>query len=89
LELQVEAPSLAFLIGRVVEEVDDVSSESIFGAAAFVEIEGACRIHFDVGLFAQNGAQLALKSESSLAYLRHGEGDYMIGHKGSGDLVIG
>jgi hypothetical protein len=48
-ELQVEAHPLAFLTGRVVEKVDDVSAKSIFGAAAFVEVERAHRIHFDLG----------------------------------------
>jgi len=89
LELQIEALSLALLVRRLVEEVDDVSSEAIFGAAAFVEIEGARGIHFDIGLFAQDGAQLALKCQRSLAYLRHGEGDDVIGHSDRVIIAIG
>jgi hypothetical protein len=72
-EMQLEASAVAFLTRRVVEKVDDVSSEAIFGSAAFVEIEWAHRIHFDFGMFAQRGAQVALESERSLPHLRHGE----------------
>jgi len=55
-ELQVEAPSPAFLTRRVVEKVHDVSSKPILEPAAFIEVEGAHRIHFDLGTFAQGSA---------------------------------
>jgi hypothetical protein len=85
LELQVETLPLALLKCRFVEEVNDVSSEALSGAAAFVEIEGTRGIHFDVGLFAQDSAQPALKVERSPPDLRHGERDHVIVHK---DRVI-
>ena len=79
-ELQVEAPSPAFLTGRVVEKVHDVSSKSIFGSAAFIEVERARRIHFNLGTFAQGSAQMTLESERSLPHLRHGERNNAITH---------
>jgi hypothetical protein len=88
-EVQVEALPLALLIRRVVEKVNDVSAKSLFDAATFVEIERTRGIHFDVGLVAQDSAQLALKSQRSLPDLGHGESGDVIRHKGSGDLVIG
>ena len=68
-ELQVESPSIAFLTRRVVEKVHDISSKSIFESATFVEVEGAHRIHFDFGMFAQRIAQFALESECSFCLL--------------------
>ncbi len=81
MELQVEAVALALLVGRFVEKVNDVSAEAVFGATAFVEIERARGIHFDVGLFAQESAQLALKSQRSLTDLSHGECNHVVVHK--------
>ncbi len=80
-KLQVEAQSLAFLTGRVVEKVHDVSPKAILEPAAFVEVERAHRIHFDLGMFAQHRAQLALESERSLPHLRHGERNNAIRHR--------
>ena len=82
-ELQVEAQSRAFLTCRVVEKVHDVSSKPILEPAAFIEVERAYRIHFDIRTFAQDRAQLALESKRSLSYLRHGERNNAIRHSWS------
>jgi hypothetical protein len=79
-ELQVEAESPALLTGRVVEKVHDVSPKSILGSAAFIEIERAHRIHFDLRMFAQGSAQVTLESKRSLPHLRHGERNNAIRH---------
>src|ERR1019366_4161248 len=88
-ELQVEAPSPAFLTCRVVEKVHDISPKSILGSAAFIEVERAHRIHFDLGTFAQGSAQLALESERSLPHLRHGERNNAIRHRLKSDGSTG
>jgi hypothetical protein len=44
-ELHVKTEAHAFLICRIVEEVDYVPSKSILYPAAFIEIEGAGRIY--------------------------------------------
>jgi len=80
-ELQVEAPSSAFLTCRVIEKVHNVSAKAILEPAAFIEVERAYGIHFDFGTFAQDGAQLALEVESSLPHLRHGERNNAIRHR--------
>ena len=80
-ELQVQAETPAFLICRVVKEINDVATKSIFGAAAFIEIEGAGGIHFQVGCISQDGTELALEVECSLAHFRHGESHYVVGHR--------
>jgi hypothetical protein len=72
LELQTEAQAMAFLLSGVVEEVDYVAAESIFQAAAFVEIERARRINFQLFQLAHHWAQLALKLQPARSYLRHG-----------------
>jgi hypothetical protein len=72
LELQVEAQASAFLLSGVVEEVDYVAAESIFQAAAFVEIERARGINFQFSHLAHHWAQLALKLQPARSYLRHG-----------------
>jgi hypothetical protein len=77
-ELQVQAETHALLICDIVEKVNDVATKSIFGAAAFIKIEGAGGIHFQVGLVSQDGTELALEVECSLAHLRHGESHYVI-----------
>ena len=79
-ELQVEAHSRAFLTCRVVEKVYDVSPKSILGSAAF-KVERAHRIHFDLSMFAQDSAQLALEAKCSLPYLRHSERNNAIRHR--------
>src|SRR5208282_1526947 len=79
-ELQVEAQALAFLTCRVVEKVNNVAPKSVLGPAAFIEVEWAHRIHFDVGMFAQGSAQLALEPKRSLPHLRHGERNDPIRH---------
>ena len=61
----------AGLVSRLVEEVHDVSSEAILEAASFFEVEGAGGINLDPRVFAQDGAQVALKVERSLPHLRH------------------
>src|SRR5208337_1251548 len=86
-ELQVEAHPLAFLAGRFVEKVDDVSAKSILGSAAFIEVERAHRIDFDLGAFAQDGAQLALEAERSLPHLRHGERNDPVRHSCRGRIA--
>ena len=88
-ELQVEAHARAFLAGGVVEKVDDVSPKSILGAAAFIEVERAHRIHFDLDMFAQDSAQLALEAKRSLPHLRHGESNNSIRHSQSHGWVTG
>ena len=79
-ELQVEAQSLAPLTCRVVEKVHDVSPKSILEPAAFIEVERAYRIHFEIRTFAQDRAQFTLESKRSLPYLRHGERNNAIRH---------
>ena len=79
-ELHAEIQSLAFLTCRVVEKVHDVSPKSILEPAAFIEVERAYRIHFDIRTFAQDGAQFTLESKRSLPYLRHGERNNAIRH---------
>jgi hypothetical protein len=79
-ELQVEAHSRALLTRYFVEKVHDVSPKSILGPAAFIKVEGANRIHFDLGMFTQRGAQVALESERPLPHLRHGERNNPIWH---------
>ena len=80
-ELQVEAKTCGFLTCYVVEEVNHVSAKSILGSPAFVEVEGAYRIDFQFAHIAQDGAELALKLECSLAHLRHGKSHHVIGHR--------
>ena len=80
-ELQVQAKTPAFLICQVVEKVNYVATKSIFGTAAFIEIEGAGGIYFQFGCVSQDGTELALKVERSLTHLRHGESDNMEGHR--------
>jgi hypothetical protein len=72
-ELQAEAQSPAFLTCRVVEKVHDVSSKPILEPAAFIEVERAYRIHFDLRTFAQDRTQFTLESKRPLPYLCHGE----------------
>ena len=72
---------LTLLTCRVVEKVHDVSPKSILEPAAFIEVERAHRIHFDLRMFPQDGAQLALKSERPLPHLRHGERNNAIRHR--------
>lgn len=84
---QVDTQSLAFLAGRFVEKVNYVSSKSIFGAAAFVKVKGAYRIDFDLRMFAQHRAQLALEVKRSLPHLRHGERNYAIRHSRTGRIA--
>ena len=55
-ELQVGTLLLDQVAGGVVEEVDYVASEAVFEAAAFIEIERAYGIHFQIFRFAQGGA---------------------------------
>jgi hypothetical protein len=64
---------LAFPACRFVEKVHNVSSKAILGPATFIKIEWADGIDFDVGKFAQDGAQVTVESENSLADLRHCE----------------
>jgi len=71
---------LAFLTRRVVQKVHNVSPKSIFGPAALIEVEGAHRIDFDFGMFAQDRAQLALEAKRSSPHLRHGERNNAIRH---------
>jgi hypothetical protein len=71
----------AFLICHAVEKVNYVAAKSIFGAAAFVEIEWAGGIDFQFGRVSQNSTEFALEVERSLAHLRHGESDNMEGHR--------
>ena len=80
-ESQVKVQSLAFLICRVVEEVDDVASKSILDSAAFVEIERTRRIHFDLGMFAQYSTQFALECERSLPHFGHTQGNNVVSHR--------
>ena len=80
-ELQVQTETPAFLICHVVKKVNDVAAKSIFGAAAFVEIEWAGRIHFQFGYISQDSTELALEVERSLAHFRHSKSDNMEGHK--------
>jgi hypothetical protein len=80
-ELQVEAQSHAFLTCGVIEKVHDVSSKPILEPSAFIEVERAYRIHFDIQTFAQGRTQVALESEGPLPYLRHGERNNAIRHR--------
>lgn len=67
-------------MGSVIEEINDVSAEAVFEAAALFEIEGAGRIDFDVAGFLEQGGEDALEEKRSAANLLHGEGDGMVGH---------
>jgi hypothetical protein len=80
-ELQVQAETPAFLKCYVVEEINYVATKSLFGAAAFIEVEGAGRVHFQSACVSQDGTEFALEIERSLPYLRHGESDYVEGHR--------
>ena len=77
-ELQVEAETLAFLTGHIVEKVNYISSESILGAAPFIEVEGAGRIYFQSICILQRAAELTLELKCALPDLRHGESHNMI-----------
>jgi len=88
-ELQVESNARAFLTGGIVEKVHDVSPKSILDPPAFVEVERAHRIHFDLGMFAQDGAQLALEAKRSSPHLRHGESNHAIRHSQTQGWVTG
>src|SRR5664279_686140 len=88
-ELQAEAQSLAFLTCRFVEKVHDVSSKTILETAAFIEVKRACRIHFKLGIVAEESAQFTLESERPLPHLRHGERNDPIGHSYSQGWVTG
>jgi len=87
--MHVEAQPVAFLTCRAVEKVHDISPKSILEPAAFIEVERAHRIHFDLGSFAQDGAQLTLESERSLPHLRHGQSNNVIRHSQSQGWVTG
>jgi hypothetical protein len=50
-------------------------------APPLVEVEGAGGINFYFWIFAQDGTQLALKTERALPHLRHGESYNPIRHK--------
>jgi hypothetical protein len=88
-ELQVEIQSLALLTCHVVEKVHNVSSKPILEPTAFIEVERAYRIHFDIRTFAQDRTQFTLESKRSLAHLCHGERNNAIrhssGHWGTGE----
>src|SRR5208282_3815715 len=88
-ELQVESHPRTFLTRRLVEKVHDVSPEPILEPAAFIEVEGAHRKHFDLGMFAQDSAQLTLESERSSPHLRHGQCNNVIRHSQSQGWVTG
>src|SRR2546423_14045257 len=82
-ELQVEIQSLALLTCRVVKKVHDISAKPILEPAAFIEVERAYRIYFDIRTFAQDRTQFTLESKRSLPYLRHGERNNAIRHSWS------
>ena len=82
-KLQVKIQSLTLLTCRVVKKVHDVSSKPILEPAAFIEVERAYGIHFDIRTFAQDRAQFTLESKRSLPYLRHGERNNAIRHSWS------
>ena len=82
-ELEVEIQSLALLTCRVVKKVHDVSSKPILEPAAFIEVERAYRIYFDIRTFAQDRTQFMLESERPLPYLGHGERNNAIRHSWS------
>ena len=86
-ELDADPEALAFLVGSLVEKIDNVSAKSIFGPAAFVEIKGAGRIHLQISGFAQGGTELALEFERSLPHLRHRKSRDMVGHRGSANFA--
>ena len=75
-----ETELFAGVKGRFVEEVDDISAEAIFQATALFEVEGAGGIDFYIGIFAEDGSQIAMEGQGALPDLRHGECDYTIGH---------
>ena len=79
-KLQVKIQSLTFLTRSVVEKVHDISSKAIPEPAAFVEVERAYRIDFDIRTFAQDRTQFTLEPKRSLPYLRHGERNNAIRH---------
>jgi len=79
-EFQVEAQSRTLLTRSVVEKVHDISSKAILEPAAFVEVERAYRIDFDIRTFAQDRTQFTLEPKRSLPYLRHGERNNAIRH---------
>ena len=87
-KLQIEAQSRAFLTCRVVEKVHDVSAKPILEPAAFIEIERAHRIHFDIRTFAQDRTQFTLESKRSLPHLGHGERNDAVRHS-SGEWGMG
>jgi len=70
-EWHLEAQAGAFVKRGIVEEVDYVSSKSIFQPAAFVEIERARGINFQFSHLAHHWAKLALKLQPARSYLRH------------------
>jgi hypothetical protein len=80
-EGNVEAQACGFLKCDFVEEVDYVSSELIFQAAALIEIERAGRIDFQVSHLANDRAQRALELQRAGPYLRHRESYDVIGHE--------
>ena len=48
-EIEFEAQSRCLMTCRFVEKVHDISTKPIFEAAALIDVEGADRIHLDVG----------------------------------------
>lgn len=66
--------------GLIVEKVHNISTETIFEALAFIEIKGAHLVNLNVLLFTENGAQETLEIQRASTDLRHGEGNYVVGH---------
>lgn len=65
---------------RFIEKVNDIPAKSILHSSPFIQIEGACRIHLDIGTLAQHRSQLAVPAQRALAYLSHRERDNSIRH---------
>jgi len=62
LEFEVETEAFGCSKGSLVEEVDYISSIAILEPSAFFEVEGARRIHFNLGIFAQDCSQIAMEA---------------------------
>jgi hypothetical protein len=80
-EFYVRAELLKEGAGGVIEEVNNIASEAVLEAAAFVEVERAYRIDFHVARLAHSGTQLALEFEGTLPHLGHGKSYDVISHR--------
>ena len=60
-ESKIEIVREAGVSGGVIEEINDVCAEAVFEAAAFLEIEGAGGIDFDLILLFEESSEDALE----------------------------